>query len=335
MNTTTSPSISVIIPTYNRKNRLVNCVKSVLRAADVYQGYIQVVIVDDASTDGTDIEFKKELQNFRVRYIKNETNKLTTYCRNIGAFTFNQDTCKNPIDWFLFLDSDNEVDETIFENFGEFIATQPDNFGFVAALTYNIPENRFYSLGGKINWFTGRLKCKLKSFFDKAKNYDEIDDLNLPEFINTSLGIPNATFIKASAFRIVGGYNTIYGVDYEDDDIGMRLTNSGFIGGICTKLKTKHFHIDKTNKESNDPILRRLGVYTPRFAFNLTRNKIWFMKQFSPWYTFPFYLCTFAWIPGAYFALRAFMRKRPDCAFATLKGILAGIFTSPPPCKFN
>ena len=43
--------ISVIIPTYNRKEKLKECMESVLG-----QSYreIEVIVVDDASTDGTE-----------------------------------------------------------------------------------------------------------------------------------------------------------------------------------------------------------------------------------------------------------------------------------------
>ena len=62
--------ISVIIPTYNRKEKLPACVDSVL--AQTYQN-IEVLVVDDASTDGTE-ELFREISDPRVKYLRYEEN---------------------------------------------------------------------------------------------------------------------------------------------------------------------------------------------------------------------------------------------------------------------
>ena len=46
--------ISVVIPTYNRRDKLPACIASVL--AQTYRN-IEVIVVDDASTDGTDLSY--------------------------------------------------------------------------------------------------------------------------------------------------------------------------------------------------------------------------------------------------------------------------------------
>ncbi len=73
--------ISVIIPTYNRKEKLSKSIASVLQQS--YK-HIEVLVVDDASTDGTE-EFFKEKKDPRLRYIRYETNRGACYARNYGA----------------------------------------------------------------------------------------------------------------------------------------------------------------------------------------------------------------------------------------------------------
>ena len=73
--------ISVIIPSYNRKDKLPNCLKSVLQ-----QSYtnIEVIVVDDASTDGTEKLFSDNTDE-RLFYYRYEENRGACYARNYGA----------------------------------------------------------------------------------------------------------------------------------------------------------------------------------------------------------------------------------------------------------
>lgn len=73
--------ISVIIPTYNRKEKLAGCIESVLG-----QSYkeIEVLVVDDASTDGTE-ELFLQISDTRLKYFRYDTNRGACYARNYGA----------------------------------------------------------------------------------------------------------------------------------------------------------------------------------------------------------------------------------------------------------
>lgn len=73
--------ITVIIPTYNRKKKLLECISSILE--QTYE-HIEVLVVDDASTDGTEELFQRKTDP-RLRYIRYETNRGACYARNCGA----------------------------------------------------------------------------------------------------------------------------------------------------------------------------------------------------------------------------------------------------------
>lgn len=72
--------ISVIIPSYNREKLIKKSVESVL--AQTY-GNIEVIIVDDCSTDSTET-VAKSINDARVRYIKLEKNSGACIARNVG-----------------------------------------------------------------------------------------------------------------------------------------------------------------------------------------------------------------------------------------------------------
>lgn len=73
--------ISVVIPSYNRKDKLPACVESVL--AQRYAN-IEVLVVDDASTDGTEALFTR-IRDPRLQYLRYEENRGACYARNYGA----------------------------------------------------------------------------------------------------------------------------------------------------------------------------------------------------------------------------------------------------------
>ena len=87
--------ISVIIPTYNRKNTLPRAVESVLN--QVYKP-VEIIIVDDGSTDGTK-EWFSEMYPL-VHYIY-QVNSGVSLARNTGINSARGD-------WIALLDSDDE-----------------------------------------------------------------------------------------------------------------------------------------------------------------------------------------------------------------------------------
>ena len=73
--------ISVVIPCYNRRDKLPACLFSVL--GQTYSN-LEVIVVDDASTDGTQ-ELFENITDPRVKYYRYEQNRGACYARNYGA----------------------------------------------------------------------------------------------------------------------------------------------------------------------------------------------------------------------------------------------------------
>ena len=74
--------VSVIITTFNRKDVLPRAIKNVL---DQTYKRIELIVVDDGSTDGTEDAVKKiESKDSRIKYIKNTNNSGVAKVRNMG-----------------------------------------------------------------------------------------------------------------------------------------------------------------------------------------------------------------------------------------------------------
>ena len=89
------PSISVVIPTYNRAEMVCNCVRSVL--ATNYPA-LEVIVVDDCSPDDTGARiFAAFGNNPHVKYLRNDRNSFQAISRNNGRKAAHGD-------YLLFLD---------------------------------------------------------------------------------------------------------------------------------------------------------------------------------------------------------------------------------------
>lgn len=75
--------ISVVIPTYNRAQTIRMAVDSVLN--QTYRD-IELIIVDDASTDGTQ-DVVTQIADDRIRYLRLEQRSGACNARNIGALS--------------------------------------------------------------------------------------------------------------------------------------------------------------------------------------------------------------------------------------------------------
>jgi glycosyltransferase involved in cell wall biosynthesis len=73
------PRVSVIIPTYNRKDYVREAIDSVL--AQTYTDY-EIIVVDDGSSDGTEAVLRERYGD-RIRYLWQE-NQGESVARNRG-----------------------------------------------------------------------------------------------------------------------------------------------------------------------------------------------------------------------------------------------------------
>ena len=89
--------VSVIMPSYNTAKYIARSIRSVL---DQDYRDLELLIVDDCSTDGTDEAVKPYLADTRIRYLKNEINSGAAQSRNRALRE-----AKGK--WIAFLDSDD------------------------------------------------------------------------------------------------------------------------------------------------------------------------------------------------------------------------------------
>jgi len=121
-----SPTVTVIISTYNRANLLGRAIKSVLNQtfAD-----FELIVVDDASTDNTE-EVVRAFTDPRIRFIRHEQNQGVSAVRNTGL--------KAALgDYVAFLDSDDEwLPQKLEKQLQVFWSNHGERFGAVGCAAW-------------------------------------------------------------------------------------------------------------------------------------------------------------------------------------------------------
>lgn len=92
----TSPKVSVIIPSYNRANYILDTIKSV--QAQTYKNW-EMIILDDGSDDNTQ-EVVEQIEDDRIHFIKNKRIGIVGAIKNMGI-------AKSSGELIAFIDSDD------------------------------------------------------------------------------------------------------------------------------------------------------------------------------------------------------------------------------------
>jgi glycosyltransferase involved in cell wall biosynthesis len=118
-------TISIIIPTYNRRDQLEKCLKSILISDD---NDIEVIISDNASTDNT-IEFLNKIQDKRVLVLQNE--------KNIGADRNLKKLVLSAHGEYVFIITDDSfLSETSITDLKKIITEHPGVGVIISCLAY-------------------------------------------------------------------------------------------------------------------------------------------------------------------------------------------------------
>jgi len=126
--------VSVAIPTYNRKEKLRRLLNSLKEST--FKDF-EVIVVDDASTDGTEVMIKNEFPY--VKYIKHEKPTLVAKSRN-DAIEASEG------DYIFFIDDDNVVERDTIEKLLNYIEKH-EEIGTIAPVTcyYSSPDKVMYA----------------------------------------------------------------------------------------------------------------------------------------------------------------------------------------------
>lgn len=107
---------SIVIPTYNRADLIMETIESVL--SQTYPNF-EVIVVDNCSTDNTEAILKPLVFENKIKYIRNHRNYERAYSRNVGM----ANACGQ---YLTLLDSDDFMTSTSLADCVEYINNNTD-----------------------------------------------------------------------------------------------------------------------------------------------------------------------------------------------------------------
>ncbi len=184
------PIVSVVIPTYNRKDIISRAINSVLN--QTYENY-EIIIIDDGSTDGT-IEYIKNHFNSKIKCIS-QKNKGASAARNRGISEANGK-------YIAFLDSDDEWVESKLKDQFAFLDKNPE-IALLCGRTYRSDNVK-----------------RVNSSLSKSIVGNLFNTLFMHSFVSTPTVIAKKEVLDA-----VGGFDTSY-KSAEDFDLWLKITKN-------------------------------------------------------------------------------------------------------------
>ena len=174
--------ISVIIPLYNKKDSIVNAIKSVLNQSYEVD---EILILNDGSTDGSELIIKQHINTQKLKII-NQKNQGVSSARNKGV-----ELAKN--NWLAFLDADDEWLPKFIETCVN-LKINNENCDFIATA---------YSLCDKNGLIKNIILRRLK-FYKEGQliNYFEVASHSHPPFCSSSVLIKKELLQKINGFPI-------------------------------------------------------------------------------------------------------------------------------------
>jgi glycosyltransferase involved in cell wall biosynthesis len=205
---------SIIIATYNRPDRLVQCLESFLRL-DYPAGKWELIVVNDGGESSFD-QMRDDLRQQLPLQLMTVPHRGPATARNAGAL------CAQG-KYLVFVDDDCVIEPDWLKCYEEgFQETSADALGGQTINPYpdNIPA---------ATW---------QSYLDFLRTKCFID-----EHGNTLLLPSNNLAYRFAIFETLGGFDESFPTAAgEDDELGLRLVNQGYCQKFYPKAKVAHYH---------------------------------------------------------------------------------------------
>jgi GT2 family glycosyltransferase len=230
------PSVAIVILNWNGQHLLAKFLPSVINSK--YEN-LQLIVGDNASTDGSVAFLKKEYPQLTV--IVND--------KNYGfAEGYNKVLAQVKADYYILLNSDVEVPQDWIEAVIELMENDPQIAVAQPKIKWQLQPDQFEYAGA-----AGGFMDRHAYPFCRGRIFDHVEH-DLSQY-NTSTPIfwasGAAFFIKSSAWTAVGGLDADLFAHMEEIDLCWRLKNLGYQIVCCAEAEV--YHLGGGTLNANNP----------------------------------------------------------------------------------
>lgn len=232
--------ISIIIVNWNTKDLLVNCVNSILSSKP--KAAIEIVIVDNGSTDGSIEEMYKLKKSGKIQ-------KIIENGKNLGFSKANNKGIRSSKgEYILLLNSDTEVKNGAIDELLAFTKNEK-NIGVVGSQLLNHDG----SIQASCFNFPTLSRAVRQYWFGEKNLYDKFyPKSNQPTAVDIVVGA--ALLITPEARQKVGLLNEKYFFFFEDLDYCRSVRSVGLEVYYLPSSKVVHFHGSTVRKVTTEDI---------------------------------------------------------------------------------
>lgn len=281
--------VSFIIPTWNKKDLVINCLRLLDKQLSVECPEIEkeIIVVDNGSTDNTLQEIEKLKNSLKTclanRRVENCKLKIIANTTNLGfAKAINLASKEAKYNYLYLLNNDMEVQPGFFQNIIETANKLIKN------------DIIFFGISSQIFFFDPSVK-KVESgkTWTKFKNGKllvghELDPQKLEKTSLTAYCGGGSSLINKDLFNLFGGFdNQVYTPMYgEDLDLGFIAWKKGYPSFFCPDSHVIHHHRSSSKLLSVSP---DYYIHKNYLAFCL-KNFDSFKLRLPLFFMYPLYL---------------------------------------------
>lgn len=292
--------ISVIIVNFKNLQDTVECVNSLLRKAQCNRKNYQILVVDNGSNDGSDIELKSIFPGVVILALQH--NLGFAGANNVGIIN----ALKNGADYVFLLNNDAIVDCDTIERLLQ-VFNQNPQIGIVGAAILDYYHPRIIeSMGAKISFWSGYSKFMGSGtlYRENAQNMDV-------DYVSGA-----AMMIKREVIEKVGLLPEYYFLYGEEKDYCVRAKKKGYHIIISPKARVWH--------KTSSTVKKYLGLKNYYFH----RNRLIFLRLHAKIYQFIFAIGHSATVIFPFYVIKYLIwrHSRPRDGLNEVFNFVLGVF---------